>query len=78
MRASLTKNVSSAMPSVRVKICAPRMFRPAALNEPAILLNKPARSQVQILTSVVAAVGFVQPGDHGRERAVVLDNRAGA
>ena len=38
------------MPSVRVKICAVKMFSPAALNEPAILLNSPARSQVQILT----------------------------
>ena len=40
------------MPSVRVKIWALRMFRPAALREPAILLNRPARSQVQIFTAL--------------------------
>ncbi len=50
VRPSFTKKVSSAMPSARVKICAPRMFRPAALNEPAILPNSPARSQVQTFT----------------------------
>ena len=40
------------MPSLRVKICALRMFNPTALNEPAILLNSPARSQVQIFTAL--------------------------
>jgi hypothetical protein len=50
--ASATKKVSRTMSSLRVKICALRMFRPAALREPAILRKRPARSQVQILTAL--------------------------
>ena len=40
------------MPSIRVKIWALKMLIPAALNEPEILLKKPARSQVQTLQAV--------------------------
>ena len=60
------------MPSVRVKICALKMFSPAALNEPAILPNKPGAVPCADFDEVVAAVGFVQPRGHGRERAVVF------
>ena len=62
------------MASVRVKICALRMFSPAALSEPAIFPNRPARSQVQILAAVIgprSGSPFSQAVT-GSEGAVVL------